>query len=159
MNHLTQQVFKTPTFFLAFGFGAGLLPKAPGTWGTLAAIPLYLLIARLPLTIYFSIVFLLFIIGIYLCQTTAQSLRQHDHPGIVWDEIVGYCMTMTAIPLKIHWIILGFVLFRVFDIWKPQPIRFLDKKVPGGFGIMLDDGIAAIFAWLILQSLIWIFQS
>lgn len=157
MSKLSQKVAEDPRFFLAFGFGSGLLPFAPGTWGTLLAIPLYLLLSPLPLGIYVFVVFLLFILGIFLCQSTALALKEHDHPGIVWDEIVGYLITMTTIPPKWEWILSGFILFRIFDIWKPQPIRFFDKQISGGFGIMFDDLLAALFAWFILKGLLWIF--
>lgn len=158
MQKLSRQVAEDPWVFTAFGFGTGLLPYAPGTWGTLAAIPLYLILSPLPVLWYLLLVTLLFLAGIYLCQNAVHVTGVEDHPGIVWDEIVGYLFTMTAIPLQIHWILLSFVLFRIFDIWKPQPIRFFDKVVKGGLGIMLDDLIAAFFAWLIMQSLVWIFS-
>jgi phosphatidylglycerophosphatase A len=138
---------------LAFGFGSGLAPKAPGTIGTLAAIPLYLLLAKLPLIGYVLVVLLSFMVGCWLCGEAAKQLGVHDFGGIVWDEFVGYWITMFAAPAGWLWIALGFVLFRLFDIWKPWPIRLADKQVQGGLGIMLDDVLAGIYAWLCLQAL------
>lgn len=140
--------------FLAFGFGSGYAPKAPGTFGTLAAIPLYLLVAGLPLAGYLVMVVALFALGVWLCGRTARDMGVHDHPGIVWDEIVGFLITMTAVPLAWQWVVAGFVLFRLFDILKPWPIRWLDRHVHGGLGIMLDDVLAGVFAALCLHALI-----
>ncbi len=148
----TQQVaLKTPTGFLAFGFGSGLAPFAPGTFGTLAAIPPYLLLAQLTWPVYVLVLLLTFVFGIYLCDQASKNLGVHDHGGIVWDEFVGFWITLFMIPPEWYWILLGFVLFRFFDIVKPFPIKWLDKKVKGGFGIMIDDVIAGLFAWIILM--------
>ncbi|TCS38249.1 phosphatidylglycerophosphatase A family protein [Reinekea marinisedimentorum] len=137
--------------FLAFGFGSGAAPKAPGTFGTLAAIPVYLLLAQLPLWPYLAVIVLSFLLGVYLCGQTSKDMGVHDHGGIVWDEFVGYWITMIALPFHWAWIVAGFVLFRLFDILKPFPIGWLDKRVHGGLGIMIDDVIAGIFALIILQ--------
>jgi len=142
------QVFSNPINFLAFGFGAGLAPKAPGTFGTLVAVPLFWLAADLSLINYLILTLFISLIGIYLCHESAKSLGVHDHPGIVWDEIAGFFVTMIGFSFTWSNIIIGFVLFRIFDIVKPWPIKWIDKKVAGGFGIMLDDIIAGIFAWL-----------
>lgn len=144
----------TPTGFLAFGFGSGLAPKAPGTFGTLAAIPLYLLMVGLNWQIYLLIIVISFLLGIYLCEQASQNLGVHDHGGIVWDEFVGLWITFFLIPFEWHWLILGFLLFRFFDIIKPFPIKWLDKKVKGGFGIMIDDVIAGFFAWTVLMLIV-----
>lgn len=136
---------------LAFGFGAGAMPKAPGTWGTLIALPIYFALSGLSLTFYLAIVALMLVAGIWICHTTARDLNVHDHPGIVWDEIVGYLITMIAVPAEGWWWLVGFVLFRLFDITKPFPIRQLDRQVEGGFGIMIDDVVAAVYAALVLQ--------
>jgi len=149
----TFSIWTNPIYFLAFGFGSGLSPVAPGTCGTLAAIPLYLLIKDLPLIIYLAIVIGAIIFGTYLCEETSKALEVHDHPGIVWDEIAGYLLTMTAAPHGWMWVALGFGLFRFFDILKPFPIGYFDEKVQTGFGIMLDDLLAAVYAWLILQGI------
>ncbi|NOZ37828.1 MAG: phosphatidylglycerophosphatase A [Gammaproteobacteria bacterium] len=144
-------MLRNPVHFLSLGFGSGLFPVAPGTAGTLAAIPLYLLLAKLDLTAYLAVTLLLFALGVYLCELTSRELGGLDHPAIVWDEIVGYLITMIGAPPKIEWLIAGFLLFRVFDILKPWPIRVLDRRIKGGLGIMLDDVLAGIFAALILH--------
>lgn len=158
-NKLVSKVVEDPIFFLAFGFGSGLLPYAPGTWGTIAAFPLYLLLALLPVKAYLIIIFLLFILGIFLCNTVSQQLKENDYPGIVWDEIIGYLITMAGAPLGFGWMLLGFILFRLFDIWKPQPIHFIEKHVEGGLGVMIDDLLAAIPALLLLQLTVWILHQ
>lgn len=140
--------------WLAFGFGSGCSPWAPGTFGTLAAIPIYLLLQATSLWMYLLITTLMFLIGIWLCGETTKKLGVHDHSGIVWDEIVGYLVTMIAAPQGWLWIVTGFVLFRIFDILKPWPISIADKKVSGGFGIMIDDIIAGIFAFTALQLIV-----
>ncbi len=140
----------------AFGFGAGLAPRAPGTFGTLIAVPIYLVARELNLIWYLAVVALLFMIGVWLCGRTANALHAPDHPAIVFDEIAGFLITMIAAPAGWPWVIAGFVLFRLFDIIKPPPIGLLDRKVHGGFGIMLDDAIAGIFAALALQGLAWV---
>jgi len=156
-NFLT--LLRQPQQFLALGFGSGLAPFAPGTFGTVAAIPLYLLIALLPLWGQVFVIVAAFVVGVYLCQYTADALGVHDHPAIVWDEFVGLWITMLALPLlkqapSLPLLLLGFVLFRLFDIVKPWPIRWLDAHVHGGFGIMIDDVLAAIFAGLCLALII-----
>jgi len=142
---------KNPVNLFALGFGAGLSKYAPGTMGTLVAVPLYLLLAPLSLVYYIAIAVAVTLAGIWLCDRSAATLGVHDHPGIVWDEIAGYLLTMIAAPAGWQWIVLGFVLFRLFDIWKPWPIKVIDRQVEGGFGIMLDDVVAALFAWAALQ--------
>jgi phosphatidylglycerophosphatase A len=151
----SSKIIKNPIHLLAFGFGSGLSPVAPGTFGTLAAIPIYLaLVNSVNSLIYLLVVIVFSLFGFWLCGKTAKDIGVHDHPGIVWDEIVGYLITMYLIPLSWVWIIVGFALFRVFDILKPWPIRFLDEKVEGGIGIMLDDILAGIFAGVALQIIV-----
>jgi len=150
---LKKSVWKDPVYFIAFGFGSGLMPLAPGTFGTLAAVPIYLLMNQLPPFIYFLMVCVGFFLGILVCNHVSDELGEHDYPGIVWDEVVGYLLTMFLAPPGILWMVLGFVLFRIFDIIKPFPIRWVDKYVHGGLGIMLDDVIAAVPAFIILQFL------
>ncbi len=154
-----DKVWRDPVYFLAFGFGTGLIKKAPGTWGTLAGVLVYLLAAKCSSTMYLLFTLSALIAGIFWCDKVSRDMRVHDYPGIVWDEVVGYLLTMYAAPFNIAWIIVGFILFRLFDIWKPEPIGWFDQRVKGGFGIMLDDVIAAIPAWFILHVLIWIFES
>lgn len=142
-----------PVHFLALGFGSGLMPWMPGTFGTLAAIPVYLLAVQLPLLPYVLLILLGFVAGVYLCGATAQAAGVHDHPAIVWDEIIGFLITMTAVPPSWHTLLAGFLLFRLFDILKPWPIKLLDRYVEGGFGIMIDDAVAGLFAVLSLHAL------
>ena len=142
---------------LAFGFGAGCSPRAPGTMGTLVAVALSLPLAQLPLAAYLGVLLLVTAAGVWLCGAAARDLGVHDHPGIVWDEIAGYLLTMVGAPSGWVWIAAGFALFRLFDIWKPWPIGWLDRRVGGGLGIMLDDLVAGLFAAGCLQllSLFW----
>jgi len=153
---LNRTVLTSPVHFLAFGFGSGLSPKAPGTMGTLAAIPLYLLLMNLPLTGYLLAVLLISVAGIWICGESSRRLGVHDHGGIVWDEFAGFLLTMTAAPQGWAWIVLGFALFRLFDIWKPWPVRVADRQLHGGLGIMLDDILAGIYAWLVLQAVAYV---
>lgn len=153
---LSRTVLTSPVHFLAFGFGSGLSPKAPGTMGTLAAIPLYLLLMNLPLTGYLLAVLLISVAGIWICGESSRRLGVHDHGGIVWDEFAGFLLTMTAAPQGWAWIVLGFALFRLFDIWKPWPVRVADRQLHGGLGIMLDDILAGIYAWLVLQAVAYV---
>jgi len=145
-----------PIHGLAFGFGSGLSPKAPGTMGTLAAIPLYLLMSSLPLGWYVAVLIATFGIGVYLCDKTSKDLGVHDHPGIVWDEFVGYWITMLAAPAGWLWIVVGFLWFRLFDVLKPWPINWLDAKVEGGFGIMIDDVLAGFMALACVHISYWV---
>ena len=145
--------WRRPHHWLAYGFGSGLSPWAPGTVGTAAAIPLYLLLRPLPLVWYLAVLVGMFLIGIWACGKTARELNAHDPSAIVWDEFLGYLLTMTAAPTGWQWVVLGFALFRFFDILKPWPIRELDRRVKGGLGVMLDDLAAGVMAWVVLQSL------
>ena len=138
--------FSIPAQFVAFGFGSGLSPWAPGTAGTVLAVPLYLLISHWSLPAYTTFVLLATVLGIWVCEVASRQLKVHDHPGIVWDEFVGYWITMWALPTSWPWVLAGFLLFRLLDITKPWPIGVLDKKVKGGFGIMIDDIIAGVMA-------------
>ncbi len=148
----------SPIHFLAFGFGSGLSPKAPGTFGTIAAIPLFLLLSLFSDQVYFIVTLFFMLIGPWICGYAAKSLNVHDHPAIVWDEIVGLLITLFMFPA--HWLLItiGFVLFRFFDILKPWPISWFDKNMHGGIGIMIDDVIAGFFAWgcLYLLNTYWL---
>lgn len=152
---LSQRVWQDPVYFIAFGFGSGLMPLAPGTWGTLAAFPLYLLLVGSSWSLYLSFMVLAFILGVWVSDKVTKELGVHDYKGIVWDEVLGYLLTMFLAPKGWTWMLLGFFLFRLFDIWKPSLIGYVDKKVEGGLGIMLDDVLAAIPAWSIIQILAW----
>lgn len=158
-KHLPQParlILTTPEHFIAFGFGSGLAPTAPGTFGTLVGLPFYFALAGLPLPHYLAACALLFAFGCWVCGRSAHLLQVHDHGGIVFDEIVGFCIT--AAPLvwlggSLWWLVVAFALFRFFDIIKPWPIGWVDAHVHGGFGIMVDDAIAAVIAAACLWGL------
>jgi len=145
-------LLRHPAHLLAFGFGAGLAPKAPGTSGSMAALPIYYFAQMLPVADYAALVIVLFILGIAVCAKTERDLGVHDHPGIVWDEIVGMLASLFMAPAGWVWVAVGFGFFRLFDIWKPFPIGWINRRVGGGLGIMLDDLLAALFAALCLQG-------
>ena len=153
-----SDLWSHPANFFALGFGSGLAPRAPGTFGTLAAVPLYwFLLQGLSLPWLLAVIAGSFVIGSWLCDATANNLGVHDHPGIVWDEFVGLWISCIALPAGWSWLLAAFVLFRFFDILKPWPIRWLDSKVPGGLGIMVDDVLAGIFALALIQlAAMWI---
>lgn len=146
MIKIPARLLLNPGHFLSLGFGSGLAPFAPGTWGTLVAVPLYLLLVELSFPLYLLVILLSFGVGVYLCGYTSKALGVHDHSGIVWDEWVGFWITMIAVPVTWQWILAGFVLFRFFDIVKPWPVRVADEKMKGGFGIMIDDVLAGLYA-------------
>lgn len=156
---VSKKVWQDPIYFIAFGFGSGLMPIAPGTWGTLAALPIYLLLAGSFWGTYLILTLAAFILGVAVCERVSSDLGVHDYSGIVWDEVVGYLLTMFLAPVGVIWMAIGFVLFRVFDIWKPYPISIVDKRVKGGFGIMLDDVLAAVPAWGGVQLIAWCFEG
>ena len=149
-------LLKDPGHFLALGFASGCAPMAPGTFGTLAAVPLCWLALQLPAPWYAGLTLVLVLLGIYLCGRTAQALGAHDHPAIVWDELAGFFLTMLAAPKGWYWLVLGFVLFRLFDILKPWPVSLADRNLEGGFGIMADDILAGAYAWLVLQLIVYL---
>lgn len=142
--------------WVAFGFGVGTSPKAPGTMGTLAALLALPVFVAMPWwgQLMWLIVSSLF--GVWICGRAAQELNVHDHPAIVWDEFVGLWIVFLAVPLTWSTLVVGFALFRFFDIVKPWPIRWLDRRVKGGFGIMIDDIIAGFFALAIMQAALWL---
>ena len=150
-----KQILTSPLLFLAFGFGSGLSPVVPGTVGTLAAIPIYLLMLQMGWVAYLLVLVFLAIIGIFICDRASQKLGVNDHSGIVWDEFVGFWITMLFVPFSWFWLVVGFILFRFFDMVKPWPISLADKHVHGGWGIMLDDILAGFAALAVLHFLIW----
>jgi len=155
MPTLPKPSLTNPIHMLAFGLGSGLAPKAPGTFGTLAALPIYWrLLADLAPWVFALITLLTFVLGVYVCEKTSQDLGVHDHGGIVIDEWVGMWITLFLLPKSLFWLALAFVLFRFFDIIKPWPIKWLDQHVKGGFGIMIDDVLAGVMAWLVLQGIL-----
>lgn len=149
---------KYTTHFIATGFASGLMPKAPGTWGSLAALPLAYLIIHMN---YFSQVFvvtLACLFGIWVCQKVSNDLKVEDHPAIVWDEFCGIFIALMFTPVESFWWIapIGFVAFRYFDIAKPSLIGYLDRTQKGGWGIMADDILAGIAALAVVQSFLFI---
>ena len=152
-NILPQSIWQNPIHFIACGFGVGAIPLMPGTFGTLVGIMWYLVLYRLPLWAYLWVAILCLLTGFIICDITSRKLGTDDHPAIVWDEIVGFLFTMIAIPPTWYFILTGFLLFRLFDIWKPWPIRWVDRHIHGGVGVMLDDLVAALFALVVLQIL------
>ncbi len=147
------QILKNPTLFLAFGFGSGLSRYMPGTFGTIAAIPLYLALQYTDSRVYLLVTICSVLGGIYICEQAARKLQVHDFGGIVWDEIAGLLITLTGLPYSWQMLLSGFCLFRLLDIFKPWPISWLDKNINGGLGIMLDDVVAGLLAAGLLR--IW----
>ncbi|TVO34834.1 phosphatidylglycerophosphatase A [Vibrio algivorus] len=163
INPLSRIKLSNPWHLLAVGFGSGLSKIVPGTMGTLASIPFYLLLVQLPTLAYCVVVIVAALLGIVICQKTSDDMQVHDHGAIVWDEFVGFWITMSVVPFMglphYDWqtLLIGFVLFRIFDMVKPWPISLLDRHVHGGFGIMIDDVLAGVFAaislWLVVLYL------
>lgn len=153
MKASSKAILLNPIHLLAFGFGTGLSPKAPGTVGTALAVLIYLLLPINSPVYYGALIVVTFLLGIWLCGRTAEDLGVHDHGGIVWDEFVGFWITMFMAPSGLIWVLLGFALFRLLDILKPWPIKWADKQLAGGLGIMLDDVLAGIMAALCLQAI------
>ena len=150
-NPLALKLLRNPIHLCSFGFGSGYIPVAPGTFGTLVAIPFFLVLSQFSVINYSVIVAIMFVVGIWFCSYTSSALGVHDHKAIVWDEVVGYLITMFMVPPTLLTIGVGFALFRLFDIWKPWPINLLDKNIHGGLGIMLDDVLAGVYALVILH--------
>lgn len=155
-NNVVKFDLSKPHQLLAVGFGSGLITPAPGTWGTLAAVPLVFLMAQLGDIAYVAITLLSCVVGMWICGRCADDIGVHDHPSIVWDEFAGLFITMAFIEPTVLHLCIGFVLFRFFDILKPWPISVLDAKVHGGLGIMADDILAGVFAFISLQAIVHI---
>jgi len=155
-ENLPRTVLTDPVHFLAFGFGTGLAPFAPGTFGSLPGILLFWLTMAYGLYVQLAVVAMLIVAGIWICGESARRLGIHDHGGIVWDEIAGMYLTLMVAPFSVTGWVLAFVLFRVMDIVKPWPIRDLDHRLGGGVGIMLDDLVAALYAAVLLGLYRWL---
>jgi phosphatidylglycerophosphatase A len=154
-ENLSRTVLTDPVHFLAFGFGTGLAPFAPGTFGSIPGLILFWLTLDFGLHVQLGIAVAMALIGIWICGESARRIGVHDHGGIVWDEIVGMYVTLFLAPVSVVGFVLAFVLFRVMDIVKPWPIRDLDHSMQGGLGIMLDDLLAALYAALLLALYGW----
>ena len=154
-SQLRQRVsLKNPWHFLALGFGSGLAPFMPGTFGTIAGLPIVYAISVLPPAAYAVIALVCCWLGIRICDRTARDMGVHDHGSIVWDEVAGILITFLLIPITPFTLVYGFILFRLFDIVKPWPISYLDKNVHGGLGIMLDDIAAGFLACTCLHAVL-----
>ena len=149
-------VWRNPWHNLAFGFGSGTLPKAPGTWGSLLALMFVPLWQSLPGWGYGLVIVASMLFGIWLCGKVAQDLGVHDHEGIVWDEFAGIWITFWLVPAGWQWLLLGFIAFRVLDIVKPWPLSWVDRNVTGGLGIMLDDILAGFAACGLVHLVVWL---
>lgn len=159
-----RQVFTDPVMLAAFGFGSGLSPKAPGTFGTVVGIPFFLVMQGLSLLHFSLLTLVFFAIGCWFCGYAANKLGVHDHGGIVWDEIVGFLIAMLPVYFitpSAEWLtlpailLITFIAFRIFDIIKPPPIKWADKRLPGGFGIMFDDVLAGVYAAAALATVLY----
>lgn len=147
-----------PVHFLAYGFGAGLAPVAPGTFGTLPALVLFWFMAPLGAGTYAGIVVVMFVAGIFICGQTARDVGATDPGFIVYDEIVGFLVAMYLMPADWRWMAAGFVIYRLFDIWKPWPIHYAEERLGLGSGIMADDVIAGLYTLAILQLARWLME-
>jgi len=147
---LRRKVLTDPINLLAFGFGTGLSPKAPGTVGSLVGLLFGYAVLPLDFSLKLGVGIVLTVAGFWLCGESARRIGVHDHPGIVWDEIAALFLVLLVVPPTVAWWASAFVLFRIFDIWKPWPIRDLDHRLHGGLGIMLDDLAAGLYAAILL---------
>ena len=150
MRGLLWQNLRRWDGFLALGFGSGLAPRAPGTFGTLVAVPLAVALKQLPVAGQLAVIFAAFLLGVWICDRVGRRLGVTDHGAMVWDEFVGYWLAVLLVPGSWPWLLAGFLLFRFFDILKPWPIRALEKRLPGGLGVMFDDVIAGVMAGAVL---------
>ena len=149
---LARQVLRDPVHWLAFGLGSGLLPRAPGTWGSLLAVGIFWLLPPLSPTVMVIALAVAFVAGCVICGASARRLGVHDHGGIVLDEIVAMLGVLCVTPRTPGWTLAAFLAFRFFDVAKPWPIREADHRIPGGLGIMLDDVLAAVYAALVVRG-------
>jgi phosphatidylglycerophosphatase A len=152
-NEQRRALLAMPAGWLACGFGSGLTPVAQGTFGSLAALLPWLLLRELSLPWYVLVLLLGFGVGVWACNMASRALGVADHRSIVWDEFIGQWIALLPLlvqPAPWWWIVAGFALFRLFDVWKPWPISWLDRRVKGGMGVMIDDVVAGIFAAIVL---------
>ncbi|MDR2710511.1 MAG: phosphatidylglycerophosphatase A [Burkholderiales bacterium] len=153
-------IFKHPAHFIALGFGSGLLPGMPGTWGTLPAVPIALLLHALHNdALYLIATVLLIAVGTWAAQIAGKRLNEPDHSGIVIDEIAAFVLLLFFTDFSWQQIVLAFVLFRFFDILKPPPIRYFDTRMKNGFGVMLDDLLAIVYALIAMIAVLRLWKS
>jgi phosphatidylglycerophosphatase A len=159
-----RALLATPAGWLACGFGSGLAPIAQGTFGSVAAFIPWLALRQLPLSLYVAVLVVGFAIGVWACTIAGRALGVDDHRSLVWDEFIGQWIALLPLgiasllpPTGLAWWmpLAAFALFRLFDVWKPWPIRWLDRRVKGGFGVMIDDVIAGVFAAVVLGAGLW----
>lgn len=155
-GRLRDAALATPAGLLAFGFGAGLSPIGPGTVGTLVGMLLALPLIGLPAWAGAMAVAIAFVTGVFVCERVSRELGVHDHGGLVIDEIAGIWLVLLFVPAHWAWWLAAFALFRLFDIAKPWPIRWLERRVGGGFGVMIDDLVAALYALAALALAGWV---
>ncbi|MBH98920.1 MAG: phosphatidylglycerophosphatase A [Rhodospirillaceae bacterium] len=148
-------ILKYPIHFLAYGFGFGLIPVMPGTFGTLVGVGILYFLLPLDPTYYLGLIFAGSAIGVFICGQTAKDLGKNDPGKIVWDEIIGFLVAMFLIPFTWSWVLIGFIIFRIFDIWKPYPIKIIEKTRNPGLGIMADDIIAGLYTVTCLHIIRW----
>ena len=148
-----QQLLRHPAGWIASGFGSGFAPFAPGTVGSAVALLPWLWLRTLPLPMYVAIVVLAFALGVWASAWVVRRSGVQDPQLVVWDEFVGLWITLIAAPAGWRWMLVGFALFRLFDIWKPWPVRTLDARVKGGLGVMLDDVAAGVYGLICMQAL------
>jgi len=162
-----RALLATPAGWLACGFGSGLTPVAQGTFGSLAALLPWLLLRHLSIPLYVLVLLAGFAIGVWACDIAGRALGVDDHRSLVWDEFIGQWIALiplllpALLPTRFSmwwWLLAGFVLFRLFDVWKPWPIRWMDRHLKGGMGVMVDDVVAGIFAAIVLAAGLLIFR-
>lgn len=154
---LPRSVWENPIHFITCGFGVGCIPYFPGSFGTLLAVPLILFLAHVSLYTYITTCILLFVAGVFLCHKTNRDFQTDDHPATVFDEFATFPITLLGMPITWQWLLTAFLLFRFFDILKPWPISWADKNIHGGFGVMFDDFLAAIFSLCLLHIVLYFF--
>lgn len=146
---MPEGVFEKPLYFIAFGFGTGIIPFAPGTFGTLFAVFLYSLLPALSFSSHLIITTIITVLSIFICDKVSREIELHDHPGMCLDEFPGFFVSMLFAPTGWIGLVAAFLLFRIFDIIKPWPINWIDKNVHGGFGMVLDDVLAGVYVSII----------
>jgi phosphatidylglycerophosphatase A len=154
-RELARAVLSHPAGWIASGFGAGLVRVAPGTFGSAAALLPWLALRELPWPAYLLALALAFALGVWSASWVIARLQRQDPQVVVWDEFVGVWITLALAPRGWAWMLAGFALFRLFDIWKPWPVRWADREVHGGLGAMLDDALAGLLGWVALQAIAW----
>lgn len=152
MQNLPRSIWTNPIHFVACALGFGALPWMPGTWATLAAVPIVVALKQFPEWVYLSITGIMILLGIYVCGVANRDFGTDDHPACAWDEMASFPLVMIGVPFNIYYLIAGVVLFRFLDILKPWPIRWLDRNIHGGLGVMLDDIAAALCSCIILHA-------